>query len=372
MTALKEQQSQATALRLPWRAKGSPWLLIVGIGGAMPLIYWLGIALPYPLAFGLAHPRGTWIKPGEGSLTTMALHIGVYLLLTWLYVVALRLLTRARVESPRGQVGFIFLIWVLCSFTLLFAAPNGESHDLYDYLFRGRMMDRLAASPLVVTPDAFPQEPFYRYVAWKRNVDTYGPLWEYASAAVSHTVRMALKWSGALYEELPDCPRSLASCQTLAAYVTGYRLLAILLTGCSGLLIYRIVRASQPSYAAVAVATWFWNPLLLLSTTVGAHNDAIMLLLLLLIYWLWQRGQWVAGWLAIGLAAQIKLTILLLVPVLGVWLVKKIGWGRAIKGSLVAVVITLGVSWVLYAPLGGWATLQIGRASCRERVCYAV
>jgi hypothetical protein len=82
-----------------------------------------------------------------------------------------------------------------------------------------------------------------------------------------------------------------------------------------------------------------------------------MLLLVFLCYWLWQRGRWVTGWLAIGLAAQIKLTVLLLVPVLGLWVVRKLGWWRALGVSLLAAALTLGLSWLLYAPLGGWATL---------------
>lgn len=333
-------------------------LRLMAIGAAMPLIYWLGIAMPYPLAFGLANPRGTWVIPGEGSLRVMALQIGVYLLLTLLYVGALRTWAAlaGRFSHP-AQVGFIVLIWALCCLALLFAAPNGESHDVYDYIFRGRMIDRFAASPLLVTPDEFPDAPFYRYVAWKRHVDTYGPLWEYASGGVAKTVRGVLEWAGVFQEPASSCPQLAAACQTLAAYVTGYRLLAILLTGFSAFFLYRIVHATHTEFAPLALATWLWNPLLLIATALGAHNDALMLLLFFLAYWLWQREHWLAGWLAVGLATQVKLTALLLLPALGLWLVRKLGWLRAIWVSLVAVLIMLGISWTLYAPWGGWATL---------------
>ncbi|MDQ3248614.1 MAG: hypothetical protein M3Q45_05330, partial [Chloroflexota bacterium] len=333
-------------------------LKVIVIGAVMPLVYWLGIVLPYPLAFGLANPRGTWVKTGEGSFSALTLQIGVYLLLTLLYVAALRVLAPVVARTAqRVQVGGIWLSWALCSLALLFAAPNGESHDIYDYVFRGRMMDRFAASPLIITPNAYPHAPFYRYVAWQRHVDTYGPLWEYVSAATAKTVRMTLEWTDTFAEQLPSCPQSAVACQTLAAYLTGYRLLAILLTGISGLLLYGIVGATQPALGPLALATWLWNPLLLIATALGAHNDALMLLLLFLTYWLWQRDRWLAGWLAIGLAAQVKLTVLLLVPALGLWLVRKLGWLHALAISLLAVSITLVLSWALYAPLGGWATL---------------
>jgi len=378
MTALKERGRQGLSVFFPWSAHVSVWEKVIAIGVAMPLVYWLGIVLPYPLPFGLANPRGTWVKAGEGSLPALAWQIAVYLLLTLLYVAALRLLAQPHFQlatelsdfqkpdssctptlaSPRRQGGIIWLSWALCSVALLFAAPNGESHDIYDYVFRGRMIDRFAASPLMTTPNAYPHAPFYYYVAWKRHVDTYGPLWEYASASTSKTVRVTLEWTDTFTEQLPSCPRSAASCRTLAAYVTGYRLLAILLTGFSGLLLYGIVGTRQPAFAPLALATWLWNPLLLIATALGAHNDALMVLLLFLTYWLWQRGHWLAGWLALGLAAQVKLTVLLLVPVLGLWLARKVGWLRAIGISLLAVGITWALSWALYAPLGGWATLS--------------
>lgn len=328
------------------------------IGALMGLVYWVGIVLPYPLAFGLANPRATWVMTGEGSLPTLARQIGVYLLLTLLYVAGLHLIHGLRTaRGRRKQVAVIGLSWALCSGLLLFASPNGESHDIYDYVFRGRMLDRLAASPLLTTPNAYPQAPFYRYVAWKKHVDTYGPLWEYASAATAGSVRTVLTWTGAFHEQLPSCPQTAASCRTLAAYVTGYRLLAILLTGGSAFLLYRIVQASQPASAPLALALWLWNPLLLMATALGAHNDALMIFCLMLGFWGWQRGRWLIGWLAFGLATQVKLTALLLVPALGLWLVRQVGWWRALRISLLAGGITLGLSWALYAPLGGWVTL---------------
>lgn len=344
------------SMRLGDRLSAQQKLLLVG--AFMPLVYWVGIVVPYPLAFGLANPRATWVMRGEGSLPTLVAQIGFYLLLTLLYVAGLHLVhgLGAQQGRHRGAV-VIWLSWALCSGVLLFASPNGESHDIYDYVFRGRMMDRFDASPLLTTPNAYPHAPFYRYVAWKKHVDTYGPLWEYASAATAGSVRTVLTWTGEFQEALPSCPQTAASCRTLAAYLTGYRLLAILLTGSSGLLIYGIVRITQPALAPLALATWLWNPLLLITTALGAHNDAILLLLLFLCFWWWQRERWLAGWLAFGLATQVKLTVLLLVPALGLWLVRKIGWLRAIGISLLAVAITLCISWVLYAPLGGWATL---------------
>jgi hypothetical protein len=72
---------------------------------------------------------------------------------------------------------------------------------------------------------------------------------------------------------------------------------------------------------------------------------------------LFQRQRWLLGLLALASAAHVKLTALLLLPVLGLWLVRRCGWWRAIRISGVAGALALVLSWLLYAPLGGWATL---------------
>lgn len=357
MTALPEPPAPSVNPFLAWIAKTPTWLIMLVIGNAMLLLYWLGFALPYPLAFGLANPRGTWVKAGEGSLLTLVVQMGVYLLLTILYLAALRFFTAQTTSlAQRTQIGWIFLIWALCAFTLLFVSPNGESHDIYDYLFRGRMMDQFGVSPLAVTPNTYPNAPYYRYVAWKKHVDTYGPLWEYTSAATAKTVRLTLEGLGAFAPQ-HNCPGSLAGCQMLMGYITGYRLLALLLTALSAGLLSAIVHAINPATVPSALVIWLWNPLLLMATAVGAHNDALMLFCFFLTFWCWQRGRWLTGWLAFGLATQVKLTALLLTPVLGLWLARKLGWQRALAVSLAAGAMLVGVSWLLYKPLGGWSTL---------------
>ena len=186
-----------------WFTRRPPPQKLVALGILMALVYGVGIVLPYPLAFGLANPRGTWVKAGEGSFAALAWQVAVYLLLTLLYLAALRLL--AAHTLPQSSTGTIWWSWLLCALYLLFASPNGESHDIYDYIFRGRMLDRFGASPLLVTPNTYPDAPFYRYVAWKKHVDTYGPLWEYASVATAKTVRTVLTWTNHLDEQVPSC-----------------------------------------------------------------------------------------------------------------------------------------------------------------------
>ena len=327
---------------------------LIVLGGLSCGLYgW--IALRYPLLAGLAIGRASWATLGDRSLAAGLLHGGVYALLLLLYLLALRLLLGSQDSAhKRGPLLITLGGWLLASAILLAAYP-GESLDIFDYLFRGRMLAEYGASPLAQSPTPFNDKPFHRLITWRGQVDTYGPLWEYASWGVAKIVGRSL-------------PTPLAeTTAALMRYVLGYRLLAIWVSGLCGALIYQIVRRSAPRLAAAALLAWLWNPLLLTVSAVGAHNDLIMLLWMLGGLWLFQRERWLLGLLALLLAAHVKLTALLLLPVAGLWLLRRVGWRRSLDYTAGALAIMAPLSWLLYAPLGGWATLP---RMLRERTLF--
>jgi hypothetical protein len=325
------------------------------LGLASAVLYGIGITARYPLMTGLLEPRGTWVTLVGASWGALGAHIGVYAALTVLYVLALH---TARSLPDGAQTRRVIVgVWLTCSVLLLGAYPGGESHDIFDYLFRGRMMAELGASPLAIAPNQFSRAPYYLYISWHGHVDTYGPLWEYTSATVAVIVRAVLQGVGLWFNELPSCPDEAASCNVLAAYVTGYRLLAIGMAGLTGALLYGIVRRVRPADAPAALVAWLWSPILLMGTALGAHNDIVMLALMGGVFSLFQQRHYLLGLLALVLAVHVKLTALLVAPVIAVWLLIKVGWRRAGGYSVVALAIAAPLSWLLYMPLGGWATL---------------
>jgi len=344
---IKSERSQATE-RVDTEVARDPWwsanaIRLAGLAGlalTSALLYALGIAARYPLLAGLALPRAGWYRVSGGSLQAGLLHAGVYALLTLCYMGALRLVPGLPTSYWRTTIAVIVGGWLLASLALLGAYP-GESLDIFDYLFRGRMLAEFGVSPLAVAPSIFRELPLYDRITWRGQVDTYGPLWEYASGAVAWSVHQIA-----------------GRTDSLIAYILGYRVLAVALAGVCGALVAAIVGRDAPPLVPVALLAWLWNPLLLIATAVGAHNDILMMAALLAALLLFQRRRWVWGWLALALAAHVKLTALLLLPVLGLWLVLRCGWRVALRTSATALVLAIPLSWLLYAPLGGWATLR--------------
>src|SRR4051812_31994279 len=141
------------------------WALI-GVGVASTLLYALGITARYPLAIGLRSVRAGWSTLVERSLKVGVGFAGVYLLLIVGYIVALRLILHLHDRNPRRTIEMIIAGWLLSSVALLGAYP-GESFDIFDYVFRGRMIVEYGASPLATAPAMFQNQPFYTYITWR-------------------------------------------------------------------------------------------------------------------------------------------------------------------------------------------------------------
>ena len=194
-------------------------------------------------------------------------------------------------------------------------------------------------------------------MAWQKYVDTYGPIWEMSSAGVAKSVRQVATKLGWWVDDDTECPDSPLACRLLIVYLTGYRLLAVGLAGISGGLIWSMVRRNRPSWGALALAGWFLNPVLLITTVIGGHNDMVMLVLVLLSWWLLQREHLFLACLTLVLAAHVKLIALIWLAACAFWIIWRYGWARGVKVGVASIVCALGLSWLLYLPFDGWQTV---------------
>jgi hypothetical protein len=254
-----------------------PQLFLLGLGAA---IIYVAALLRFPLLSIYALPIQNLDKLTRSSGPAGLLLASCVLLLFVGYASGALLLVRSVGAQPDGAPRRWLLPLVLIGFPLLFVGllllvyPT-TSIDLYDYLFRGRMLVRYQANTFVLVPRDFNDDPFLRYVAWKRAVTAYGPLWE------------GMSWITArLAGEAPGLVSTAATRDTeLLRLLLAYKGLATLGFLLCGAAIWLVLGRTAPEWRLAGLYLWLWNPLALWESIVAGHNDAWMALLIVLAIW---------------------------------------------------------------------------------------
>ena len=183
-------------------------------------------------------------------------------------------------RTPWWLVAIVLGFPLLFLVVLLFVFPV-TSVDLYDYMFRGRMLVRYEANTFITTPTDFKSDPLFWYTAWRRSVTAYGPLWEGMSWLTAWLAgeKPGVPGTGAV-PGLPgaDPVRDAELLRLLLAY-KGLSALGFLLCGAA---IWLTLRRTAPEYRWLGLFLWLWNPLALWESVAAGHNDAWMAALIVL------------------------------------------------------------------------------------------
>ena len=159
--------------------------------------------------------------------------------------------------------GTLRLIWLgaIATGLIFVLAPAMLSHDIFVYAGYGRILVAHHANPYFVPLNAFPQDPFMPLDDWKGATAAYGPLWLDISAL------------GALLSG--DDP---------LRYILAYRLFGLAAHLLNILLIYTTLRMMKcsPCTVTLGVLLYAWNPLALLESSFGGHNDVFLVTFILL------------------------------------------------------------------------------------------
>ncbi len=233
------------------RVAGTPFLL--HLPTSRPLEIW-GVWLPSDLHLvrdaQVSHISSNYIE----FLLLMALAFGAYglcALLIWR-------------QSPQGNFsGTLRLIWLgaIATGLIFVLTPAMLSHDIFVYAGYGRILVAHHANPYFVPLKAFPQDPFMPLDDWKGATAAYGPLWLDISAL------------GALLSG--DDP---------LRYILAYRLFGLAAHLLNIWLIYTTLRMMKcsPRTVTLGVLLYAWNPLALLESSLGGHNDVFLVTFILL------------------------------------------------------------------------------------------
>ncbi len=155
------------------------------------------------------------------------------------------------------------LIWLgaIATGLIFVLTPAMLSHDIFVYAGYGRILVAHHANPYFVPLKAFPQDPFMPLDDWKGATAAYGPLWLDISAL------------GALLSG--DDP---------LRYILAYRLFGLAAHLLNIWLIYTTLRVMKrsPRTVTLGVLLYAWNPLALLESSLGGHNDVFLVTFILL------------------------------------------------------------------------------------------
>ncbi len=203
------------------------------------------------------------------------------------------------------------LIWlgtILAGLIYVFT-PAMLSHDIFVYASYGRVLAIYHNNPYFAPLSAFPQDPFNVLNYWANATAAYGPVWLYICSL----------WGFVLG------PQALG-------YVLAFRLLALAMHLLNTWLVATALRTSGQSSRVVSLGTllYAWNPLVLMESSLGGHNDVFMVTFLLggilLSIRAEKRGQlthprgYLPPLIAFTLAALIKFTMLPLIALFIIFL----------------------------------------------------
>lgn len=242
-------------------------LLFLGCGSA--LLYGAALSV-YPLRSYAATPTQNLHMLVSTSMATRALIAFGVLLLFGQYALGLRLVIAAQWHplTLRLIAGFALVFAVL----LLLTHP-ATSSDLYDYLFRGRMVARYGLNTFTTPPALVRGDPLLRFTGWPQAVTAYGPLWEmlsWLSARLVGEARLA-----------PSTPPAMLA-STLLRLLLAYKLLDTLGFLLCGGAIWWALGQIAPGQRNIGLYVWLWNPLALWESVGAGHNDGWMLLPMIL------------------------------------------------------------------------------------------
>lgn len=221
---------------------------------------------------------------------------------------------------------------LLFSLPLILTYPFNAT-DVYRYLLWGRMIAFERLNPYAVTLDALGNSAVARFAGeWGNETSPYGPVWQLAGAVLAR-----------LGGNQPDVTLGLI----------WFKILAVAAFVAVAVLIWLLLGRAEARTRAGRTLLWAWNPALLLSFAVNAHNDSLMLLWLILGYWVWRKGLPAAGLIVMMLAPLTKFSGLLPLPFfLIAALQEQPDMRRRLRLLLVTAAGSLAVGWLLFGPFG--------------------
>ena len=327
-------------------ARSSVRLILIGL--AMQIIYVVYImAFPFisnTQAGGPAADLEILMRDNRWFAPIYVMGILLLYYLFWQAMQWVQNLSRLTVRASRitfhtSRFKIIVLAFgLLFGFTLVWLYPI-TANDLFRCVLRGRIWAIYGANPMLSPPNAFPDDHYIAFAGEFGNwVSGYGPLWEIM-------VQVPLRLGAT------DMVPGAISLKLVA--LLSFLICAVLIGWFATPLRSPFSKLHPPSSSLTALTFFAWNPLILMQGPGNGHNDMVFMALMVLGIILWQRKLWWGTAAALTLAALVKATALLMIPLFGVLLLRdEPTWRQRIFKGLGAALIGLVLAYLLYSALG--------------------
>jgi len=270
-----------------------------------------------------------------------AVTIAAYVVTTaGLFAVYWRIVQWGRIRHQAPGAALTLLLMPVPIWLALSLVPPSLSIDVYSYLGHGFQVNA-GDNPYGTPVKSLAEGPYGQELARRgwlpvHGRSPYGPLWtrvEQATLMMSPDVEVQA--------------RLIKVVSGVAGLLCGY-------------LIWTVLGLIAPSHRLLGTLLYIWNPLVLIELAGEGHNDAVMLALMLMAILFLFKAWDSRGALALGAAALVKITALLIVPALAMlaYCDRRVVMRRAVP-LVTACVVSLGVGLLLYGDLWiGPATLD--------------
>ncbi|MCX6390786.1 MAG: glycosyltransferase 87 family protein [Solirubrobacterales bacterium] len=305
-------------------------LVPIGAPGS-ELPNWI-LGLLAPLSALNLHPEHGQISPILVVLTAIA---AICMPVAWLLVV-----------DGGHQIRLKTIVWTIIGlYALMAIAPPLLSTDVFSYLSGGRLEVLYGVNPYEHGPVVRPQDPIFGWTGliWLDTPTVYGPLFTLLTAALTFIGPIGSLWALKVFT---------AACGLLCVWLTWS-------------IAESLGRDPLPATLFVAL-----NPLMLIYTAGGAHNDLVALALLLFASKLLIESRFGRSGVAMAAAIGVKATAGLALPFLIVGAAvrrSRGGWSLAGGFALGALAVALlgtafyGLHWLaIPASIADGTSLHIG------------
>ncbi len=242
-------------------------------------------------------------------------------------------------------------LWVIMSVAagaaaLLLLAPPLFSRDIFSNIYYGKMVAHYRANPYVTSPQRFINDPAFTTIStyWKNTPIVYGPLYTLFSAGLAKISGEGLI-SGIYVNK-----------GAMAAFHLG-----------NALLVWKLLGRFYPGRRLAGTVAYAWNPLVLIHSVGGGHNDVMMAFFAVLALYLAMAGHGRSAVLSLTFSVLIKYVTAMLLVILLLYLVRRHArWRDRVKEAVVCALIVLLITAALFAPFWeGASTLQTTRENLK-------